>query len=263
MYRFPLVAVSVLVAWCVGVQDEKPPTARDLASKQELQRIQGSWQFVSLVDNGEKTAEAELKDRTIFCGGDAFIVRSGEHFVQAGSQKLDPSKSPKSINIMISQGDRKGDILLGIYELDGDTFKVCFDTEGQERPTEFKSEQGSGKLLVVYKRIQARDEPKPAITGEYTSVIRSGDGSEQTADVEIEKRGDGYLLTWRRGNATISSGIALRAGNVLSVSWGTQSQSGVAVYQIEQDRKMLGRYTTMGGIGLVVEESLIPKKRID
>jgi uncharacterized protein (TIGR03067 family) len=62
----------------------------------------------------------------------------GEVLLQAGNHKLDPSKSPKTINAMIAQGERKGDILLGIYELDGDTFKVCFDAQAEKRPVDFK-----------------------------------------------------------------------------------------------------------------------------
>jgi uncharacterized protein (TIGR03067 family) len=258
-----LIAFSAFVAFCVAAQDEKPTSARDQASKQELQRIQGSWQFESLQENGERVSEADLKDRTIFFGGEAFLVKQGEEFLQAGTQKLDPSKSPKTINAMIAQGDRKGDILLGIYELNGDTFKVCFDTEGEKRPADFRSENGSGNILAVYKRRQSGDDPKPNITGEYTSVVPGPNGTEITADVDIEKRGDAYLVTWKRNNATISTGIGMRKDDTLSVSWRTQGQSGVAVYQIEKDHRLVGQYTTFGGIGLLAVETLTPKRKID
>ena len=43
--------------------------------------------------------------------------------------------------------------MLGIYELEGDTFKVCFAAPGKaDRPTEFKSAAGSGHRLLVLKR---------------------------------------------------------------------------------------------------------------
>ncbi len=263
MNHLPIVSASIFLAWCVGVQDEKPTASRVQSSKQESQRIQGSWQFQSVQKNGDKVPETELKDRTVIFGGDAFVVRHAGQLFHAGTQKLDPSKSPKTINAMIAQGDGKGDILLGIYELDGDTLKVCFDTEGQQRPSEFKSDAGSENLLVVYKRVRIGDEPKPTIAGEFTAIIPGQGGTEQTTDVEIEKRGDAYLVTWRRNDVVVSSGIGLRTGDILSVSWATQVQSGVAVYQIEKDRKLVGRYTTTGGIGLLAEETLIPKQKID
>ena len=40
----------------------------------------------------------------------------------------------------------------GIYELKGDTLKVCFAKPGQNRPTEFTTKQGTGFLYCLYKR---------------------------------------------------------------------------------------------------------------
>ena len=263
MSRLSLIAVPTLLALGVSAQDEKPTQPRDRASKQELQRIQGAWQFTSLQENGDKVPDADLKDRTIFFGGEAFVVRQADRFLQAGTQKLDPLKTPKTINAMVAQGHRMGDILLGIYELDGDTLKVCFDTEAQKRPADFKSEPGSGLILAVYKRLRAGEDSKPNITGEYTSMTPGPDGTEQTADVEIEKLGDTYSVTWKRNNATHSTGVGIRRGETLSVCWATQGQTGIAVYQIEKDGKLVGRYTTLGSIGLLVEETLNPKRRVD
>ena len=42
----------------------------------------------------------------------------------------------------------------GIYEISGDTLKVCFDPEGKKRPTEFKTEAGAPTVLVVHKRVK-------------------------------------------------------------------------------------------------------------
>jgi hypothetical protein len=43
-------------------------------------------------------------------------------------------------------------MLLGIYELDGDTVKFCFGGPGKERPTEFTTKEGSMRTLSVWKR---------------------------------------------------------------------------------------------------------------
>jgi hypothetical protein len=42
--------------------------------------------------------------------------------------------------------------MLGIYELDGDTYKLCGDMQGKSRPTEFAVKPGSGFVLEVLKR---------------------------------------------------------------------------------------------------------------
>ena len=41
----------------------------------------------------------------------------------------------------------------GIYEIDGDSLKICFAIEG-ERPKKFESAEGSTTMLIVLKRIK-------------------------------------------------------------------------------------------------------------
>ena len=48
---------------------------------------------------------------------------------------------------------------LGIYELDGDTYKFCLAPAGKPRPTEFTSKEGSGHSLGVSKREKLKDPP--------------------------------------------------------------------------------------------------------
>ena len=74
--------------------------------------------------------------------------------IQVGTQKLDPSKSPKTIDVTMTEGPSKGTVMLGIYEIDGDTLKVCFDPHGKKRPTEFKSAPGSQTFVNVHKRVK-------------------------------------------------------------------------------------------------------------
>ena len=65
---------------------------------------------------------------------------------------IDPSKKPKTIDYQMTDGFTKGKTQLGIYEVDGDTFKSCFGKPGTERPTEFTSKPGDGRTLSVWKR---------------------------------------------------------------------------------------------------------------
>jgi len=45
----------------------------------------------------------------------------------------------------------KGKKAFAIYELDGDTFKICTG-EGNKRPAAFATKEGSGFSLMVWKR---------------------------------------------------------------------------------------------------------------
>jgi uncharacterized protein (TIGR03067 family) len=69
-----------------------------------------------------------------------------------GTFKLDLSKKPKEIDVVFTEGPEKGKTSLGIYELEGDVYKVCIGLTGKKRPTEFISKPGSGHVLEVLKR---------------------------------------------------------------------------------------------------------------
>ena len=61
---------------------------------------------------------------------------------QAGAQTIAPSKSPKAIDVTLTEGPMKGVVLLGIYEIDGDTLRVCFDMGGKKRPNSIIDDRG-------------------------------------------------------------------------------------------------------------------------
>lgn len=124
--------------------------------KKELQKLQGTWVAVSREENGQRVPPEELKHITVSFRGDKFTVRRGDKVIQAGTQKLDPTKKPKTLDATATEGEDKGTTLLGIYELKGDTLRVCFAAKGKSRPTEFKTKANSGRFLVVLKRQEAK-----------------------------------------------------------------------------------------------------------
>src|SRR5437763_14240052 len=120
--------------------------------EKELKKFQGTWTFESSEAGGQKLPADQLKGLVLTFEGAKHTVKNGTEVVQVGTQTIDPSKSPKAIDVTLTDGPMKGAVLLGIYELDGDTLKVCFDTGGKKRPTEFKSPPGSETFVNVHKR---------------------------------------------------------------------------------------------------------------
>ena len=121
--------------------------------EKELKKFQGTWTFESVEAGGKKLPADQFKGITVTFEGDKYAVKKGDEVVEAATQKLDPSKSPKTLDAKVTDGPNKGAVILGIYEISGDTLKVCFDPEGKKRPTEFKGESGS-QTLVVHKRVK-------------------------------------------------------------------------------------------------------------
>jgi len=121
--------------------------------EKELKKFQGTWTFESVEAGGKEVPAAEFKGMTVTFEGDKYTVKKGDQVIQAATQELDPSKSPKALDVTVAEGPNKGAVMLGIYEISGDTLKVCFDPEGKKRPTQFKSASGS-QTLVVHKRVK-------------------------------------------------------------------------------------------------------------
>jgi uncharacterized protein (TIGR03067 family) len=142
MFLFCAVGFGACASWA----EDKPDV------EMELKKFQGAWTFESSEFGGQKLPADQLKDFVLTYDGAKHTVKNGTQMIQAGTQTLDPSKSPKTIDVTLTEGPMKGVVLLGIYEIDGDTLRVCFDLGGKERPKEFKSAPGSQTSVNVHKR---------------------------------------------------------------------------------------------------------------
>ena len=231
------------------------PTPKETALKREFMRLQGTWQIESLEEDGKKIAAAELKERTLFFGKDTFLFKREDNTLQIGMLKLDPSKTLKTVNATIMRGPQKGDTMLGIYALDGDKLRICFHMPGEERPKEFTAPSDSGRVFMTCKRIRSRDD-QPDLSGAYRSVSTELDGTKHAAEVDIERMGDAYLVTYKRGPGVAYIGIGLRKGNVFCLSWISQGQAGITLYTVESGHRLVGNYSQLGGPGILSEETL-------
>ena len=125
-------------------------------AKKEADKLKGTWKFTSLEMDGKSVIPPGGESPTITFEGEKFTVKAGTTVVQAGTQKLVGGKKPNTVDATVTEGEGKGTTMLGIYEVDGDTLKACFDPTGKKRPTEFKSPAGSGYMLVVAKRAEKK-----------------------------------------------------------------------------------------------------------
>ena len=121
--------------------------------KKELARFQGTWKLVSVETDQNKLTEDALQHFRLKIDGDKFSATEDKTTIH-GTFKVDPTKKPKTIDIKMIDAEMKEKTMLGIYELEGDTYKLCGDMAGKTRPTEFSVKPGSAYVLEVLKRVK-------------------------------------------------------------------------------------------------------------
>jgi uncharacterized protein (TIGR03067 family) len=136
-------------------KDAKPKTA----AQKDVEALQGKWDTAALTYNGKDfLADGKRGFHFVFKGDEAAI--EGNQAVKKEytkiKVKLDPSATPKCIDITVTGGIQLNAVVEGIYELKADELKICARVFGNERPTEFTSPEGSSTVLLVLKR-----EPRP------------------------------------------------------------------------------------------------------
>jgi uncharacterized protein (TIGR03067 family) len=148
----PIALLAVGVGLLAGSDEPKQAGGdKETAIREELARFEGSWRFDTVEIEGKAVAIEPFKDIRLVLKGDHFamVVPQASH---EGSYTVDPTVRPKTIDVTFSDGPEKGKTSYGIYELEGDTYKVCIGLTGKPRPAEFASKPGSGHVLEVLKR---------------------------------------------------------------------------------------------------------------
>ncbi|SIO66090.1 uncharacterized domain TIGR03067 protein [Singulisphaera sp. GP187] len=136
-------AVSLLLG--AGADD----SARDLAA------LQGSWALVSSESNGESTSDLPDPPSLLVSHAQYVATRDGRR--TSYTLRLEPSTDPKAFELTLDEGPAKGQILKGIYKLEGDLFTVCHGlTPQDDRPVEFSTGAESGHTLIVWRRAKSK-----------------------------------------------------------------------------------------------------------
>ena len=118
----------------------------------DTKSLQGSWIPVKAELGGQPLPSDVLKTITLkLTNQDYEVTITGEQS-DAGTWSIDPSSKPKGMTIVGTKGPNAGKTFPCIYELKGDTFRICYDLSGAKRPTEFKTTAGTKLYLVTYNR---------------------------------------------------------------------------------------------------------------
>jgi uncharacterized protein (TIGR03067 family) len=144
--------VAILLA---GIS--QPTAAHDTkeeAVMKDMKMLTGTWTVVSAERDGKKLTDEQIKGISLTIEGTGKTsVRRGDQLLFEGTLAIDPTKKPKTMDsTQTSDGENKGKTTLSIYEVEGDTLKLCSAEPGKDRPTEFAAKSGSGHFLREFKR---------------------------------------------------------------------------------------------------------------
>jgi uncharacterized protein (TIGR03067 family) len=149
-HLFVLVLVGLLVIPLLALAKETPPG--------DAGELQGAWQVVGLEANGEKKAAEEFREWKVVFKNDEIWVAKPEGTDPKLKFKLDPTKSPKTIDLIVQEGKNKGKVAPGIYDLGNGRLRLCLNVFGNPsyRPGEFKTKEGDGVGFATLERVKAK-----------------------------------------------------------------------------------------------------------
>ena len=152
-YALNRVQLLLASAWLVVV-------ATDTTYAQEkrgLDAIQGRWKLIDMQIYDSELTKRDFEKFTLAIDGNRMTFEYENGRKSDGHKfRLMPQETPKRIDFSTGGAAEKQD-RFGIYLVDDDVLKICFDTVvpaiESRRPTDFTTPAGSGRILMSLKRV--------------------------------------------------------------------------------------------------------------
>lgn len=132
--------------------------------RSEYNQMQGGWTLLRaerdrrVVDDPPDGSNLVVRGNRYTIGpmSTALPVGGRSGGAESGQITLNSSRWPREIDLTVSAGPDAGKVYRGIYEIVGDTQRVCFAPPGKSRPTSFDAVPGSGQTAYVWRAGQPR-----------------------------------------------------------------------------------------------------------
>jgi uncharacterized protein (TIGR03067 family) len=113
--------------------------------------LNGTWIAREATNRGRKVEKDFFQGAKLVFKDGKYSATLGE-VTEEGTFKVDRSAKPNALDFLPASGRARGQVQLAIFELDGDTLKVCYNPGGTVRPKEFGSTAENKYFQVVYQR---------------------------------------------------------------------------------------------------------------
>jgi uncharacterized protein (TIGR03067 family) len=225
--------------------------ASEDAAKKEQACFEGVWSFALVEVDGKKQPDVPFTTHKVIISKDgSFVVIQGPRITR-GLMKLDPTKTPKHFDVTVTNGPAKGRTTLAIYELDGDTYKICSSFRNKDRAAGFDSKPGGGLVFQVLKR-EKQDLKEALIEAGGQELAATWQALEYTLDgnrapdedikkVKLVIDGQGNAAAYRDGKIFIGGSAKIDPTknpmtiDVMYTEGDYKGQTGLGIYKIEDD----------------------------
>ena len=137
--------------FCIGLAVAASLSAFAADPPDDAKAVQGSWTPAKAELAGQPMTDDVLKTISLKLENGRYEVFVGV-LPDKGTYTIDSTTKPRSMTITGTEGPNNGKTYPAIYELKGDTLRICYDLSGAKRPTEFKTIAGTKLYLVTYNR---------------------------------------------------------------------------------------------------------------
>ena len=137
-----------------SASDTTTTTRHETAASGPVTELEGEWAMVSAVLNGAALSEAMVKWCQRTTRGNVTRVVAGPQVFVNASFTLDNSRKPHVIDYVNLEGSNKGKSQAGIFELVGDSLKICMAAPGKPRPVNFSSKTGDGRSYTTWRLVK-------------------------------------------------------------------------------------------------------------
>jgi uncharacterized protein (TIGR03067 family) len=144
-----LAAVCLLATNAVGNDRQDEAQAHE---KKNLERWQGTFELISMVEDGKTTAGKPLESRKLTVEGNKYHFQNRD-FNERGSYRFDLTADPQHLDIIVGDGADKGKIYLAVFDATDQRVRICFEKKNEKRPTKMTGAKGSGAILEVWRKV--------------------------------------------------------------------------------------------------------------
>jgi uncharacterized protein (TIGR03067 family) len=217
----------------------------------EIAKFEGVWRFALVEVEGAKQPDVPFETNKLIVLNDGrYVIVQGSRITH-GVIKLDPTKTPKHYDVTLVNGPAKGQTFAGIYELDGDTYKICLPLRGKDRPATLISKPGDGCIVHTFKR-EKRDVREALVavgrqelTGTWQAVSYTLNG-EKASDEDMKKvqlaiDADGKATVRRESTVFVATATTIDPSqtpmtiDMTFLEGDTKGQKALGIYKLEDD----------------------------